>query len=43
MGQPVEQRGGHLRIAEDAGPFRETQIGRDDQAGLLVELAHQME
>ena len=23
MGEPVEQRGGHLRVAEDAGPLAE--------------------
>lgn len=26
VGQPVEQRGGYLRIAEDAGPFAEAEI-----------------
>ena len=43
VGQAVEQRGGHLGIAEDAGPFAEAQVGRDDHAGALVELAEQVE
>ena len=43
MGEPIEQRGGELGIAEDIGPFREAQIGRDDEAGALVELADQVE
>ena len=43
MRQTIEQRSGHLRIAKDTGPFGETQIRRDDQTSLLVELAHQME
>ena len=43
MGQPVEQRRGQLGIAEHVGPFREAQVGGDDQAGLLVELAEQVE
>ena len=43
MGEAVEQRGGHLGIAEDAGPLREGQVGGDDQAGVFVELADQVE
>ena len=43
MGEPVEQRGCHLCIAEHAGPFAEAEIGRDDDAGALVEFAQQME
>ena len=43
MGEAVEQRGGHLGVAEDAGPFAEAEIGRDDDAGALVELAQQVE
>ena len=43
MREPVEQRGCHLCIAEDAGPFAEAEIGRDDDAGALVEFAQQME
>ena len=30
MGEAVEQRGGHLGIAEDARPFAEGEIGGDD-------------
>jgi hypothetical protein len=29
--KPVEQRGCHLGIAEDAGPFAEGQVGCDDE------------
>lgn len=43
MGEPVEQGGRHLGIAEDTGPFAEAQVGRDDDACVLVELAQQME
>ncbi len=43
MGQPVEQRGGHLGIAEDGRPFAEGEVGRDDDRGMLVEPADQME
>ena len=33
VGQAVEQRGGHLGIAEHAGPFAEDEVG-GDRAGL---------
>ena len=43
MRHPVQQRGCHLGIAEDGDPFTELQVGGDDDAGLLVELADEME
>ena len=43
MGEPVQQRRGHLRVAEHTGPLREAQIGRNDDAGALRELAEQVE
>ena len=43
MGEPIEQRGGHLGVAEDASPFAEAEIGGDDHAGMLVEPAEQVE
>ena len=43
MGQAIEQRGGHFGIAEDAGPFAEAEVGGDDDTGMLVEPAQQME
>jgi len=43
VGEPVEQRRGHLGVAEDGGPFGEAEVGGDDQAGLFVELADQVE
>ena len=43
MRESVEQRRGHLGIPKHVGPFREAQVGRDDDAGALVELAEQVE
>ena len=43
MGQAVEQGGGHLGIAEDGGPFAEGEVGGDDDRGLLVEPADEVE
>ena len=43
MGEAVEQRGGHLGVAEDARPFAEGQVGGDDDRGPLVEPADQVE
>jgi len=43
MRDAVEQGGGHLGIAEDGGPLAEGQVGGDDDRGLFVELADQVE
>ena len=43
MGEPIEQRRGHLGIAEHPGPFAEAEVGGDDDAGTLVEFAEQVE
>ena len=43
VGQAIEQRGGHLGIAEDARPFAEGQVGGDDDRGSLVEPADEVE
>ena len=43
MGQPVEHGGGHLGVAEGLRPIGEGEIGGDQQRGVLVELADQME
>jgi len=43
MRESIEQRRGHLGIAEHAAPFAERQVGRDDQRDALVEFAGQME
>jgi hypothetical protein len=43
MGEAIEQRGGHFRIAEHAGPLAEAQIFGDDDAGAFVEFAQQVE
>ena len=39
----IEQRGVHLGVAEDGGPLAEGEVGGDDDRGLLVELADQVE
>ncbi len=39
VGQVVEERSGHLCITQDCGPFAEAEVGLDDDAGELVELA----
>ena len=43
VGEPVEERGGHLGVAEDDGPFAEREIGGDDDGGALVEPADEVE
>src|ERR1700722_7299592 len=43
VGKTIEQRGRHLRVAEHGGPLAEAEIGRDDDAGSLVQLAQKME
>ena len=43
VGQPVEQRRGHLRVGEDGWPFGEGEIGRQDDRGALVQPADQVE
>jgi hypothetical protein len=40
--EAVEQRGGHLRITEDARPFGEDQVRGDDHAGVLVRLGQRV-
>ena len=41
--KPIQESRCHLCIPEDLRPFREAEVGRDDDAGALVELAEQME
>jgi hypothetical protein len=43
VGKAIEQRRGHLRVAEHGCPFAEAEIGRDDDAGSLIELTQKME
>jgi hypothetical protein len=43
VGEPVEQGGGHLGVAEDGRPLAEGEVGGDDHRGLLVQLADQVE
>lgn len=43
MRQTVEPRRGQLGIPEHARLFHEAQVGRDDDAGALVEFREQVE
>ena len=43
VGEAVEERRRHLRVAEHARPFAEGEIGRDDDRRAFVEPADQME
>ena len=43
MSQAIEQRCRHLRIPEHSRPLAKAEIGRDDDAGSLIELAQQVE
>lgn len=43
VGQPVEQRGGHLGIAEDARRFAKDEIGGQNDGGVLIKPAHEVE
>ena len=36
VGEPIEQGGRHLCVAEDRRPLAEAEIGCDDDAGALV-------
>jgi hypothetical protein len=41
--QAIEHGGGHLGVAEHLGPIGEGEIGGDQQRGVFVELADQVE
>jgi len=43
MGQPIQQRRGHFLVAEHRRPFREAEIGGDNEAGPFVQFADQVE
>jgi hypothetical protein len=43
MGDAIQERGGHFEIIKHGGPFAKGEIGGDDDAGLLTQLADQME
>jgi hypothetical protein len=43
VSEAIEERRCHLRVAEHGGPLAKAEIGRNDDAGALVELAQQME
>ena len=43
VGEPVEERRGHLGVSEDAGPFGEGQVGGDQDRGALLQRADEVE
>ena len=43
VGQPIEQRGGRLGVAEHAGPFSEGEVRGDDDRGTFVKPADEVE
>ena len=43
MRQSIQQRGGHFLVNEHTRPFAEAEVGRDGDAGALVELADEVE
>ena len=43
IGQPIEHGGGHFGAAEDLWPIGEGEVGGDQQGGVLVEFADQVE
>ena len=43
VGNTVEQCGGHLGVAKDGRPLAKGEVRGDDDGGLLVELADQMD
>ena len=43
MGEPVEKRRRHLGVAENARPFTESEIGRDEDRSAFIESADQVE
>ena len=42
MCEPVEQCGCHLCVAKYLRPFTEAEVGRDDDAGALIEFAQKV-
>ena len=43
MGQSIEECRGHFGVSEDLHSFSEGEVGGDNQRGLFVEFADQME
>ena len=43
VSEAIEECRCHLRVAEHGSPLAKAEIGRDDDAGALVELAQQIE
>ena len=43
MGEAVEERGCHLGVADDGGPISEGEVGGEQNGGLFLEPAEQVE
>jgi hypothetical protein len=43
VGKPVKQRSCHFGVIKHGRPFREAQVGRDDDPGVFVQLRQQVE
>lgn len=43
LNEPIEQRCGHFRISDHAGPCAEAEVCRDRHAGALIEPAERVE
>ncbi len=43
MGDPIEKHHHHFGITKDRDPFTEFQVGGNDDADFLIELADQVE
>lgn len=43
MRNAIQQRGGHLSVAEDLDPFPKIKLGGNHQRGFLIEMADQVE
>ena len=43
MSDAVEERGGHLGIAEHGWPFPEREVGGDDYRSAFIQLTDEME
>jgi len=42
MGESIQERRGHLGVAEHAGPFREAQVRGNDHADVFIQFGQQV-
>ena len=43
MGQPIQKRSGQFSVTKNIAPFREAQVGGDNDAGSFIQFTEQME